>query len=211
MQQVNSGQPFAFVYPAFDQLVDLDVAGLVYDVSSGSAVLLDTVPMVATELGVYVGVYTGTASKTYLVIAAVYTDDTYVTPDTDYAPWAECYSVGNPGSTFLAFNYGAFDMDETLNLGGSVYDVTTGTPDFVDQVVMPHVALGVYFGSLAGELDKTYSLVTAVYTDSGLTIPDTGRAPGSDVFQCYTLGLITNVIRAATLRGQSLSAVLKGE
>lgn len=213
MQLINPGLPFSFIYPSYDENEFLFVQASIYDVTTGTDVFLDTVNMVDAANGVYSGNYTGLTGQTYLVVMSCYTDGTYSTVDTSRSPAAECYQSVSGVLTFLAFNYGAYDLDPNLNIRAKVYDTTSGTPTFVVNVTMVHVLNGVYFGTYTATADHSYSIPKFVYTNSSFTFLDTNRAPGSDIFQCSTFqgGSNIYVSSEATLIGQTTDAILIGQ
>lgn len=210
MQIVSNGTAFNFSYPAFNMASNLFVQASIYDVTTGTPSLVSTVAMTDTAFGVYSGDFSGQSGKVYLVIALVYTDGTYSTIDTTYAPWADSYSLQAPVS-LLAFNYGAFDQATGLYIQTNVYDVTSGI-NLTSQVRLSLVLGGVYFGAYTGSVPKSYMTATAVYTDNTYMVIDTTRAPASNSFQTFNLGggtTVTNLITNASLMGQSLAAILK--
>ncbi len=73
-------------YTAFDLATGLDVAAKIYDMSTGTAVLVTTETLDHVINGTYVTNYVFNDSKPYLVNIMVYTDGTYATPDENYAP-----------------------------------------------------------------------------------------------------------------------------
>lgn len=85
----------------------------------------------------------------------------------------------------FAFNYTAYDQDNSLNVAFSVYNVTTGTAVFLEQVEATYANFGSYVGSYLSEEDQTYLVIGAVYTTSDFDIVDTSRSPSSDVFQVF--------------------------
>ena len=174
---VKGGQPCNFNYAAFDRTANLFVAALIYDVTTGSPVLVGSIiPMPSEGNGAYVGSFTPTGGHFYLVIKAVYTDGTYSTPSPDWPPSAEQYDSPTSDTTLLNFNYGAYDENTHLTINATIYDLTDSTQA---SIVMAHVALGVYFGQYHGALNKSYSV---------LKVPtDFTRAPGLDSFQTFTI------------------------
>jgi hypothetical protein len=64
-----------------------DVALSIYDVTTGSAVLIQGLTaMTAITAGAYFGRFTPVAGKEYVAFAAVYTDNTFATINTGYVP-----------------------------------------------------------------------------------------------------------------------------
>lgn len=208
MDLVEASVPFCFNYVDYAQSTNLFVRAAVYDVTSGSAVFVENVVMPTVAIGMYSGNFTGTPGKTYLIISVIYTDDTYATPDPNRAPAARCFQVVGNEVLYLAFAWAAFNQLSSLDVAANIYDMSSGSPVFVLQSAMAHVANGVYFGSYTGSLNHTYQALSVVYTDDTFVTPDTFYAPGGDAFQC--ISSIVNEITSATLVGQSLNAVLKG-
>ena len=203
---VKAGQQFNFNYPTWDRATGLFVAATVYDVTSGTAVFVAQIAMIdVASLGIYEGLFTPLAGKSYLIISAVYTDGTYTVPDLTRGPVADQYDCFTTDTSLLNFNYGAFDQDASLTIEATVYDISTGTPVQVDQFNMTYVALGVYFGQYLGTVNKNY-LVAVVPSDLD-------RAQSADSFQCFELSTGGGSVStcSAELIGQSLNGVLKGQ
>lgn len=212
MELVSSGTTFSFLFldPLQNDSLEF-VAGKVFDVSTGSAVLLDTVPMVLTEFGVYTGVYDGELGKTYLVVAASFIDGAYLVADDRAACTSEFQIIENSVVT-CAFDYTDFGQSPSLFVQASVYEVILGSPVFVTNVEMAYVTLGAYLGLFTGETGKLYSISKMVFTDGTFTVPDPDRAPGADTFQAFAIPpTVINSFGTATLIGQTLNAVLIGE
>lgn len=211
MKFIEPGQPFSFCYQAFDQVTDLFVQARVYDVSTGTPVLLDTVIMQSAGIGLYTGSYPAQSLTSYLVIALVYTSDLYTVIDTNRAPWAECYKSTDAPTSFMLFNYGAFDQYTGMDVAANIFDITTGDPVFVTQTPMSEVYAGVYFGSSNGNVPHCYAVNTSVYTDGTYTVVDTDRPSGSDVFELLEPGVIFNFTPELILTGQSTYGILEGQ
>lgn len=76
----------------------LDVAMSVYDVTSGSAVLVQgPTAMILVAGYTYQGHFTGTLDHNYVILKAVYTDNTFATFDLDYAQGSESIVVQDIG------------------------------------------------------------------------------------------------------------------
>ena len=218
MLLIHPLQSFSLNYPTADQTSSLFVRANIYDISSGSAILLGFVNMTERIAGVYSALYTGASTKTYLAIATVYTDGTYATVDTNFAPGAEIYKSLDAPSGFMAFNYGAYDQDPTLFIAGSIYD---NTLSFVAKVSMAHVFAGVYVGVYTGMPLQTYEVVKLSYSDGTYTVIDLNRGPGTDTIQIFTIlsgnsvlfgpAVLEGQLLGAQLTAQSLSATLIGE
>lgn len=211
MELIVTSQKFSFNYTAYDQNDSLYVQFSLYDVTSGTAVFIQTVTGIYSDFGSYMGTFTEASVKSILVIGAVYTDDTYGTVDTSRATSADVYQV-IPSSgrvTFLPFAYATYDLDDDLNLQGTVYDMSTGSPIFVENISMVDVTLGVYFGYYTGILGKSYQITSVVYTDDTFDTPDLTRAPGCDEFDSIEVfNVYNNNFIEATLLGQTLDAIL---
>lgn len=211
MQLVNPSQAFSFNYTAYDQASNLFVAFSIYDVTTGTAVFLAKVLSTYSAFGSYMASYTSVASKSYLVIGVVYTDNTYSTADLTRAPTSNLYqALGGSGTlSYLCFAYSAFDQQSGLPVQAMVYNMTSGSPVSVGTAAMTYVAFGTYFGSYVGTSGNSYDVLGVVYTDGTFTVPDTSRAPSSDEFDCISLNAYYNYFTGApTLVGQSLNATL---
>lgn len=203
MDFVQAAVAFSFNYVAFDHDDDLFVAANVYDVSTGAAVFVEQVLMPSVALGLYTANYTGGGGKTYLIIAAVYTDEECTVPDTTRAPGAGVYQMLGETVTFLGFCFVAFNQEEDLFVQASIYNVSTGTPVLGDPVEMAHVALGVYFGSVDVEVGQAYEAISAVYTDDSFDTPDEAYAPACVSLQSLTPPVI-NLLMQQYLTGENL-------
>jgi hypothetical protein len=210
VELVTAGQTFSFNYTAFDQYSSLFIGFNIYDVSSGSAVFVALVHGAYSAFGVYSGTYLGVTGKTYLVIGLAYTDGTYTTASHNRSPSADIYQVASSTVTYLGFAYATYDLNSSLSLQATVYNLSSGSPVFVQTAVMTYVAFGVYFGSFTGTIGNTYQIAQAVYSTPFSTVDPT-RGAACDGFDCIniTAGSVTYVqIQNATLTGQNLSAVL---
>ena len=214
MQLVDGNFKFAFNYAAFTQASNLFVAGSVYDVTSGTPSFIGQVPMSHTINGAYYGTFQGTPGKTYLVITVVFTNSSYNVINPLYAPGAECYQAVQEGLYFFAYNYATYDQNDGLFLAGNVYDVTSGST-FVEQQAMTLVDYGTYFGSFTPTVNHSYVVEKSVYTNGSYTTTDPNRAPGLDSFQSFDISgsgiVITNLMKAAILVGQSTESVLEAQ
>lgn len=208
--QIISASPFSFNYTAYDQSGSLYVAFSIYDVTSGTPSFITKINAQYSAFGAYMAGYTGTIGKTYLVIGLVYTDNTYATVDVTRAPSADVFQFTNVQALYIGVAYAAFDLATGLSMQASVYDMSTGSPVFVQTASMAHVYAGVYFGSFTGTLNKTYQIAGVVYTDGSYSTVNFTYAPSCDEFDCITLNptYILNEYQVPTLIGQSLNAVL---
>lgn len=210
MELVQANQVFSVSYGAFDQSDDLDVGFYVYDVSTGSPVFVEIIAGESAGFGAYTSTYTAASGQTFLIIGAVFTDDTYVTLDPIYSPDAQCFQAPESSVvTFLAFNYATFDADPNLFIQASIYSLSSGSPVLVDTYELELAGLGAYFGFFDGDQGNTYVVTSVVYTDDTYMEVNTARAPAVDSFDCITAG-VTNVLCEAELIGQSTEAILEG-
>lgn len=93
--------------------------------------------------------------------------------------------IVNPGQN-VSFIYPTFDEATGLHVAGNLYDVSTGTPVFVSQIAMTDILSdGVYVGQFMPSTNVSYLVVMLVYTDVGLTIVDTSRAPGAENYDAF--------------------------
>lgn len=210
MEIIQGAQVFNFNYAAYDQNNSLFVQFRVYDVSSGTPVFLANVTGQAAGFGVYTGTYSGSFGQSFLVIGAVFTDGSFTALNGLYGPDANCFQILSAGGvTFLPFNYATYDANPALFIRASVSDLSSGSPVFVQNVVMHHLVLGVYFGSFSGVLSKTYMISSAVYTDGTYSTIDFNRAPAAESFDCISATVVVLELDNAILVGQSLDAVLE--
>lgn len=198
MQTVQPGIRFGFNYPTYDQNNSLFVKANIYDVTTGTPVLLRTVNMLNISNGCYSGTTIALSGKTVLIIALVYTDGTYTTIDTTRSPWADVFKSSDALDTFLGFNYGVFDQS-SQDIAGNIYNVTSGTPVFVVQIPMILVLGGVYFGSFTGVEVNNYEVIKLIYTDITYTVPDEDYAPGVDSLQIVPSSNSGNLVLAELL------------
>lgn len=174
---VAGGLPVNFNYVAYDQATGLRVAGLIYNVTTGSPILFGSaIGMTDEGGGVYAGSFTPIMGQSYLVITSVYQDSGFTIPDTSRGPNANQYDAFEFNSTPLNFNYGAYDQDPSLTIVATILDLTSNTTSTQNMV---YVTQGVYFGHYVGTLNHSY-LVTKQPTVAS-------RSPGADSFQCYTI------------------------
>jgi len=93
--------PLSYVDPTFTG--GLDVAAKILDVTTGTAVVEATVPLIEYNSGLYKANYQFTEGKLYQIEKNVYTNNTYVTVDQDYPPSVDdiqCLNLtGGGGST----------------------------------------------------------------------------------------------------------------
>lgn len=213
MIPIGSALPFTIDYVAFDLSSGLPVLSSIYDISNGSATLIDTVILDDLSNGIYTDTYTGLPTKSFLVISAVYMDTSYATLNPLYSPKAEIYKSSDAPESFLAFNYGLYTEDNSAFLAGIVYDNTTGTPNMLAMIPMVNVIAGVYFGTFTGVVNHTYQVAKYVYDDGTYASINTAYAPGSDtIVLVQETAVILNIFEAATLDGQSLpNSTLRGQ
>lgn len=92
MQVVTPDVALPFEITAYDQVSSLTPALKVYEVTSGSPVLVSTLPMTHVINGTYWANFTPGEGKSYVANTAFYTDPgTYATPDTRYSPGSESF------------------------------------------------------------------------------------------------------------------------
>ena len=211
MKFVTDGFQFSFDYTNPLQDGDLLVAAEIYDVTSGAAVFVETVPMSFNEFGSYTGNFTGVKGHTYLAICLVFTSLAYVTADTQYAPESYFYHVIGAADAMFYWDYTAFDHASSLSVRTKIFKVTSGTPVLLSEIVPSYVAHGVYFARYQCEVGDSYQVLTPVYTDGSYGTVDLTRAPVSDSFQCVQFNVVNNSVSSGTvLRGTANSAKLRG-
>jgi hypothetical protein len=97
----------AWDYTAFDQNGSLNPQSEVFNTTTGSPVLVDTIALTPLgSYGVYYATYTGIVGDAYQTITPNYTDNTHGTVDTTRAPASEsfqcCTFSQNPVTVVLA-------------------------------------------------------------------------------------------------------------
>jgi hypothetical protein len=181
MQIIQPGVPFTFSYGAYDQAQGLYIAASIYDMTSGSPLLVGLIPMTDISYGVYVGNYKGSSEKVYLVIMASYTSNTFGTIDNTRPPAAECYQGVNRSLTSFSFNYATYDLNTGLYVAANIYNNVMG---YVTKVDMQHVSLGVYYGAYNNvSSDFSYYTIAQVYTSNTYLTVDSSRTPSNDTYQ----------------------------
>ncbi len=83
---VPSGLPIPLEVSAFDMRADLFAGLKVFDATSGSPVLVATIPMSHLINGTYFANFTPREGKAYITNAAFYTSAALTTPDANYSP-----------------------------------------------------------------------------------------------------------------------------
>jgi hypothetical protein len=92
MSLASALQPFVWNWVDNNGNTDLNVAGLVWDVTiETTPVLLATVEMYSVGNGAYSGSYQGVQNKNYIVQSSVYTDDTFTVLNPAFPPGAESF------------------------------------------------------------------------------------------------------------------------
>lgn len=81
-----------FTYTTYDFASNLDIRSMIYNSSSGTPILQDTVNLVYVDFGIYFGSFLGAVSENFQIIGVVYTDNTYTTPNYNYAPSSISFS-----------------------------------------------------------------------------------------------------------------------
>lgn len=174
---INPNQSFPLTFSTIDATSSWDVAAKVYDVTTGTPVLVSTVTLSPTIVsGVYVGAFTPAADKAYFVITGVFTDGTFATPDTDYSPDSANFETYTTDTSILNFNYSAYDQNATLTISATVFNATD---NIHSSVSLSHVAMGAYYGRFVGAVGKSYYIAKLA--------TDLSYSPGSDEFQGYDL------------------------
>ena len=202
MQIFSAGSYFTVNYVAYDQDPSLDVLFSIYDITLGPPTLIDTLVANSMGLGAYSAQYQGLAGKTYFVIGAVYTDNTYTTLTMYRPPVCDTYQAQGNGVTFAAFSYGTFDENDSLYLRATIYDVTTGYPVPIRTVNLTDVYAGCYYGTTPVIIGRNYEAVIAVYTDNTYATVDTSRSVSSQSFNGIAFNIIKLVLNNANLQAQ---------
>ncbi len=91
-----------FDYAAFDLDSGLFVAADIVSVETGSAIIVARIHFTYVMGGVYFGSFTGSVGGVCHVIKLVFTDGTYTTPDTDYAPGSASFQLTSFSSLSLS-------------------------------------------------------------------------------------------------------------
>lgn len=88
-------------------------------------------------------------------------------------------SLTVPSDQEVSFDYGAFDLDETLFVAMKIFDQTAGLPGvLVDTIPMTHCFGGGYIGKYTfPDPHKLYLVHRGVYTDGTYGTIDTNRGP----------------------------------
>lgn len=204
MLYIKPGIPFSFNYVDGNLTSGLNIQASVFDVTNGIPALIDQIPLVEIEDGYYFGDELSVSGKTYLVISVPYTDNTFAVIDTSKSPSAEIYKTYDAPFDLVGFNYGVFNQNAGLSIQGNIFDVTNGTPTLVDQVPMPHIMAGVYYGFFSGTIDHAYEIVKLVYTNNSFSTVNTNYSPGSDSVQSSQIRVV-DIFFAGVLNGQSNS------
>jgi hypothetical protein len=103
----------------------------------------------------------------------------------------------------FGWDYTTYDQASGLYVAAKIYDITSGTAFYVTTLAMSNVYAGSYSAIYTGSAGKVYQIISNVYTDSGFTTLDTGRAPGCEVVQCVqpaataAIGLATQMSLAS--------------
>lgn len=210
MQLVQPSQDFNVSYAAFDQSDNLEVGFRVYNITTGTPVFVETLAGTSVGFGVYTANYQGNAGQIFLIVGAVYTDGTYTMLVSLYGPDSECYQIIGTSVIVMAFNYTAYDADDALFIRAAVYDTSTGTPVFLQNINLVLAAIGAYIGVFTGTLGKTYVAAIAVYTDGTYSTVNTARAPAAASLSTVESGNVVFELADAILEGQSIDAILEG-
>lgn len=220
-------------YTAFDFSNALSVAAKIYDMSSGSPVLVQTSGLANLANGSYWFSFTPNSAKNYLANIAVYTDGTFTSLDSGYSPSDLPFGTGAS-----VLSYTSYIAQSGLFIRAAIYDTTTGSAVFVQNLVLSLMVNGTYYGlftvtaahqyiaSVAVYTDGTYTSINPLYTPTDLEFPlATGGSGGTSIdpgIQNVLAGVayeINNVplvgtlspviieIENATLIGQSTTAI----
>lgn len=174
---VNGGQPVNFNYATFDYATGLNVAGLIFDVTLGTPILVSG-PTAMTEktTGIYEGIFTPVASKSYLIVAVVYTTSGLTIVDVSRGPSTDIFDAFTSDTTKMNIAYAAFDQLSSLTVNYTCYNLTDSTST---TGTLTYLAFGVYFTQLTGVIGKNYLIV--------LKPTDATRAPSTSSKQCFSL------------------------
>ncbi len=125
----------AFDYTDYGQSSSLNIEAKVYNVTTGTPVLVGSVPMAHVFAGCYFGTFTGTVGQTYAVQKVVYSDPGYTTPDPNRAPAASHFQsfifTANAASDNIRIRLAlAGRIAESQNLAGRLSEniAITGRP-----------------------------------------------------------------------------------
>lgn len=182
---IQPSKNFGFVYEAFDQSASLSVQFSIYDASSGTPVLIQTLGATYEGSGNYTGTYLAQPDIQYMVTGLVYTDGTFTTIDTTRSQFSEVYQTFN-GSSVLSsgFTYASVGYESNLSIQAQVYNTTTGTSVLQASVDLVYVNYGVYYGAFAGALFDNFQIISIVFTDNTYTTPNFNYAPATSSFSC---------------------------
>lgn len=101
----NLVSPLKYTDPTYQAL--LFVRANIYDITSGSPILENTVNLSLINNGCYQGKYQFTAGKIYFIQKLVYTDGTYTTVDQTFAQdndEAQCINLSGSINSIIASN-----------------------------------------------------------------------------------------------------------
>lgn len=88
-------------------------------------------------------------------------------------------NVFNVGQRF-SFSYVSYDQDPSLDVRFKIYDVTSGTPVFLETILANYLAFGAYEGSRVGDALTAYLVIGVVYKSGS---PDPDRSPTCDTYR----------------------------
>lgn len=74
-------------------------------------------------------------------------------------------------------------MQSGLNMLGSIYDVTSGSPVFVTTVPLVEIQDGFYSGNFFGLSGKTYLVIVLNYIEPDYVTIDVARAPWAEIYK----------------------------
>lgn len=103
-----------FTYNSYDFVSNLPIRAMIYNTTS-SPVLFTTTVMIPMGDGVYYGSFSAAISENFQIIGVVYTDNTYTTPNFNYAPSSATFAtIGVTPSTPVQ-NSTQIDVSELMH------------------------------------------------------------------------------------------------
>lgn len=114
-----------FTYVTYNFAAGLSIQAKIYNTTTSSPVLQDTVDLEYVGFGIYYGHFTGTISENFQIIGVVYTDNTFTVVDFNYAP--SSISFACIGSTPVS----PLNLSTQVDVSDLMYDT-----DFVDGMAL---------------------------------------------------------------------------
>lgn len=74
-------------------------------------------------------------------------------------------------------------VDTGLFARAAIYDITSGSPVFVNNAVMSEVTPGSYLATMIPVAGTSYFVVKRVYTNNSFTTVDSNYSPSTESFQ----------------------------